>query len=544
MKLYFAKLFLAAALLFAVTVHAQLIDPTFSYTSGFNGDVNSIVVQSNDKILAGGDFTSYNGTTRNRISRLNADGTVDVNFTPGTGFDAEVKTIAVQTDGKIVVGGNFTTCNGTSRNGIARLNADGSLDTDFTPGTGFDEEVDCIVIQADGKILVGGGFTSYNGTTRKYLARLKADGTLDTDFTTNFTFSFHGVQAIVLVTGNKILVGGDFTAYGSISTSYIARLNTDGSLDTGFDSGFGFNAIVNTLVVQSDGKILAGGSFSQYNEVSINRIVRLSADGALDTGFNTGTGFDMDIYTIVLQQDGKIIAGGNFNSYNDITRNGIIRLAAADGSLDTGFDPEDGFYGDVNTIALQTNGKILAGGTFTYYGMTERNHIVRLQTCTAPTVTQAAYPNAFCSNGSAFTLTGGSPAGGTYSGDGVSAGKFDPAAAGDGSHTITYTYTDANACVNTATTDIIVSGVCMDVVSASGGIDLSIYPNPGNGMFTIASLRGTGTLEVYNNVGALVYTAEITDANNTCNLSNLAKGMYTFNLRHEGSLSVQKVILQ
>jgi len=141
------------------------LDSSFNIGTGFNDEVWSIAIQNDDKILCCGSFTSYNGTTRNRIVRLNSDGTLDSSFNIGTGFNSLVLSITIQSDGKILCGGPFTSYNGTTRNRIVRLNSDGTLDSSFNIGTGFNAQVFSIAIQSDGKILCGGSFTSYNGTT-------------------------------------------------------------------------------------------------------------------------------------------------------------------------------------------------------------------------------------------------------------------------------------------------------------------------------------------------------------------------------------------
>jgi uncharacterized delta-60 repeat protein len=164
-------------------------DPTFNPTDrgfgfgdGANGATYTTAIQSDGKIVIGGNFTSYNGTASNYIARLNTDGSLDGGFNPGTGANNYILTTRVQSDGKIIIGGHFTTYNGTARNRIARLNTDGSLDAGFNPGTGADSYIGTTAIQSDGKIIIGGGFTSYNGTARNYIARLNTDGSLDAGF--------------------------------------------------------------------------------------------------------------------------------------------------------------------------------------------------------------------------------------------------------------------------------------------------------------------------------------------------------------------------
>ena len=124
------------------------------------------------RVLVAGNFTAINGISRSYIARLNADGTIDDAFIPGTGANGSIFSVVVQADGKVLVGGNFTLINETSRNSIARLNADGSLDRTFDPGSQSADYVQCIVVQADGKILVGGFFSTFGGASRNSVARL------------------------------------------------------------------------------------------------------------------------------------------------------------------------------------------------------------------------------------------------------------------------------------------------------------------------------------------------------------------------------------
>jgi uncharacterized delta-60 repeat protein len=140
--------------------------PTFVY---------AVAVQSDGKILVGGGFTAFKGANRNGIARLNANGSLDNGFNPGAGTDGSVSSVALQRDGKVLIGGSFTSVNGTNRNNIARLDANGSLDSSFDPGTGADGIVRSIVLQPDGKVLIGDEFTTVNGVVRLQVARLCGD---------------------------------------------------------------------------------------------------------------------------------------------------------------------------------------------------------------------------------------------------------------------------------------------------------------------------------------------------------------------------------
>jgi uncharacterized delta-60 repeat protein len=360
------------------------LDPSFAQTgTGLNGRVDSIAVQSDGKVLVGGFFTSYNGTSTPRLTRLNADGSLDSSFVQtGTGLNSRVNSVAVQSDGKVLVGGNFVSYNGTSTPRLARLNADGSMDSSFAQsGTGLDNFVNSLTVQIDGKVLVGGGFTSYNGTSRSYIARLNSDGSLDSSFAQMATGLSARVYSIAIQGNGKLLVGGGFTSYNGTAVRGIARLNADGSLDSSFEqTGTGLNtSAVYSLTVQSDGKVLVGGNFSSYNGTSRPRIARLNADGSLDSSFApTGTGLNGLVNSVVLQSDGKVLVGGNFTSYNGTSTPRMARLNA-DGSLDSSFAQTGvGLNNEVFSLAVQSDGKILVGGSFNSYNVTSAPRVARL----------------------------------------------------------------------------------------------------------------------------------------------------------------------
>jgi uncharacterized delta-60 repeat protein len=352
------------------------LDGSFDPGTGADGGVFALAVQADGKVLIGGGFSSYNGTERNRIARLNADGGLDDSFDPGTGADGGVFALAVQADGKVLIGGFFTSYNSTERNNIARLNANGSLDSSFDPGTGADGTVRALAVQADGKVLIGGLFTSYNDTGRNRIARLNANGSLDSSFDLG-TGADGGVRALAVQADGKVLIGGFFTSYNGTGRNRIALLNANGSLDSSFDPGSGADGSVVALAVQADGKVLIGGFFTSYSGTGRNRIARLNADGSLDSSFNPGTGANDYVFALAVQADGKVLIVGGFSSYNGTERNGIARLNA-DGSLDTNFKPESGVNGNVFALAVQADGKVLIGGSFTSYNGTGRNGIARL----------------------------------------------------------------------------------------------------------------------------------------------------------------------
>jgi uncharacterized delta-60 repeat protein len=271
------------------TEYTVEIDSNFKIGS-FDGIINTMVQLPDGKILVGGSLDYYN-SPRNLL-RLHPDGSVDLTFnTNNAKINGSVNTIAVQPDGKILIGGTFTKYNQITRNSLARLNPDGSLDLTFDPGKGVNGYVETLLLQPDGKILVTGLFEKYNDVAVPRIVRLNPDGSLDPSFVvaTDIASKLE-VQTIALQPDGKILIAGDFvipTDKGSVRPRII-RLNPDGSLDSTFTPGSGANDVITSIALQPDGKILIGGDFTQYNGVLRNRLARLQPNGSLDPTFDPG----------------------------------------------------------------------------------------------------------------------------------------------------------------------------------------------------------------------------------------------------------------
>ena len=355
-----------------------------------SGLVRNIGIQSNNKILLVGDFYFFNSVSARRIVRLNSDLTLDTDFMTniGTALNSNAISIAIQSDDKILIGGDFTDFNGTSSFRTVRLNANGTMDTAFRANTGgwTNNRVISIAVQSDGKILFGGSFTTFNDATVNRIARLNADGTVDTAFITNIGTGFNSsVNSIAIQSDGKILVGGAYSNFNGTTTTRIVRLNADGTRDATFviEPGFSFGAnnTVNSVAIQSDGKILLGGDFTSFNGVSARRIVRLNADATRDTAFNTntGTGADATVNSVAVQTDGKILLGGSFTTFNDATVNRIVRLNS-DGTRDTAFSTNTGTGANdvIFSIVTQSAGKILLGGLFTVFNALLRFRVARI----------------------------------------------------------------------------------------------------------------------------------------------------------------------
>jgi len=361
-------------------------DVTFSAT-GANNAVYSIGAQANGYILVGGDFTSFNGVTFNRLVRLDAGGALDPAFNIGSGANAAVRALAIYGSGvnagRILVGGFFTNLNGIPRNGIARLDLSGSVDLSWNPGAGADNAVYALAIQPDGRVVVGGAFSQFNGFQRNFISRLATNGLVDVSF--NPGQGANGiVYAVAVQADGKVLAGGDFTTFDGTPRSRIVRLNSDGTVDGSFNPGAGASSTVRSILVQPDSKILVAGSFTNFAGASnlagasYQFVVRLNPDGSVDPNFNpSGAGPDNSVYSMALQSDGKVLLGGDFTRYNGVTRSRFSRLNP-DGTTDATINTGTGANNFVSSIVVQTDEKILLGGGFTQFNGQPRNYIARL----------------------------------------------------------------------------------------------------------------------------------------------------------------------
>jgi uncharacterized delta-60 repeat protein len=203
-----------------------------SFNPGADYDVTCMLVQTDGKIVVGGGFTNLCGQVRNAIGRLDPDGSLDPSFNPAA--DLQVNCLLEQPDGKILVGGDFSYLGGQSRKYLGRLNRDGTLDSAFIPDV--DQGVNSLVLQPDGKLLVGGAFTLLNGQPRACIGRLNTDGTLDNSFNAGVIQpglnAYPTVETVMLQPDGRILLGGFFRSIGAFAVTNLARLNADGTPDT------------------------------------------------------------------------------------------------------------------------------------------------------------------------------------------------------------------------------------------------------------------------------------------------------------------------
>jgi uncharacterized delta-60 repeat protein len=373
---------IAAASLFAAAAHAQTID-AFDPKPGIYP--TTLALQADGKILIAGNFLAVDTSVRERMARLNADGSVDTTFIDPM-IDSEVKAVAVQPDGKILVGGDFDAIGGTGRHSLARLDVDGSLDPTFADPN-LNSAVWSIALQSDGYILVAGDFTfpSSQPYTQTYVARFTSAGVLDTSFHPP-VLCCNVARQIALQADGHVLVGGAFSEVGGASHFYFARFSSSGAWDSTFPSDADLPA-PGAITVAPDGSIYLVGAGTET-------IIKTTAAGALAGGF-TSAQADSSIDSFVLQPNGKIVIAGIFETVGGQPRHGVARLNS-NGTLDTSFG-DVGFNatptqlnGSVYGIAEQYDGKIIAITNATQVDGQARQYMARVVTGDAATSTLTA----------------------------------------------------------------------------------------------------------------------------------------------------------
>ncbi|MEP6904202.1 MAG: hypothetical protein ABJA66_20960, partial [Actinomycetota bacterium] len=349
-------------------LRGELLDPTFGVNglvttdiSGSDDEAHSVVLQPDGKIIVAGRGGRW------AIARYNPDGSLDTTFdadgkvTLPLGGTISATGVFLQTDGKIVVTGTDTTGASNGRYTVARLNATGALDTTFGTGgiattsfgTNYTHAGNAGLLQPDGKIIVAGHLIDFANTSNIEdwaAARFNADGTLDTTFGTggrvviNLNYSDEAFGA-ALQTDGKILIAGLAAPNGSSGNLAIVRLDANGVLDSTFNgngkvlSPFAAS-FARSIAVQPDGKIIAGGSVFSGSRDDFTA-ERYNANGSLDMTFGNGGRVVTVVSSganrannVVLQTDGKFILSGYAAT---TTQQFALARYNADGTLDTTF---------------------------------------------------------------------------------------------------------------------------------------------------------------------------------------------------------------
>ena len=371
------------------------IDSTFNIlgNNGFNNDINDISIGENGELYVLGDYSNIQGVRQYSIAKLNKNGILDKDYGSESVSQRNMYCSLLQNDGKLIIGGDFISYNSIPYRNILRLDANGNLDTTFNVGNGASSDVHTIAEQADGKILIGGEFSSYNSKISRFFARLDSNGELDTTFNMEKGFNRY-IYDVAIQEDEKILVAGDFSSFKDSTIYRLLRLNKNGSLDTTFKAKVleqknEIHSEIRTIAIAPDGKILIGGLFSMVNDTleTTNGIARLLSNGELDTTFHPGVGISLErnqkIYDIEIEKDGKILVGGRFDKFSDSSISGFVRLNE-DGSVNSDLNMEIGFFGNssqrhgIVRKILMADDKIYLAGYFRKYENQNVKHLLKI----------------------------------------------------------------------------------------------------------------------------------------------------------------------
>jgi uncharacterized delta-60 repeat protein len=346
--------------------------------------VDRVFVQDDGDVILGGCWTNPACS----LVRLNFYGNPDASFLcpKATGFDANspghIEDLATHLDGRIAIVGDFRTVNGVTRNGVAWLQPNGALDLTFDPGSGAeDSTARRVVIEPDGRVVIGGWFMRVRGAERRGFARFNPDGTLDSAFDPGLAVGHTArpnVNALVRQSDGRYLVGAD--DWFREGTNCVLRLEPGGGRDPGLQVALQLEPYANrTAAVQPDGRVLVAGSFTSLNGIARPGLARLEQNGLLDSTFAPASDLDLEVWAIAVQSDRRIVVGGLSKRFGGGP--GVFRLEA-DGRMDPGFAGPQvaGPARFVETITLQPDGRILIGGVFTSVGDRSRWGIARLNT--------------------------------------------------------------------------------------------------------------------------------------------------------------------
>ncbi len=388
-SLLFTVLFIVRTALSAQVLN---LDPRFDTGSGTDGQIYAAVMQSDGKVIIAGTFNDYNSTTAYSIARLNIDGSIDGTFQANVGSTFQNSTIydlGLDSNGEIYVVGDFIGY-------VKRINTDGTIDAFSLTGTGLDAIATALEVQADDKIIVGGLFETFDTSTdRDKIARINTDGTLDTGFDpgTGFNPGFYApINDIEIQDDGKILVGGEFTTYNGVSNTYLVRLNSDGSEDNTFTTST--SGYVEDITIQTDNRIVVVGR----NQVSANgRVIRMSADGTVD---DIDKYYSSTLLSVSIKSSGEMFIG----DYEGLK----ILDSSDGSDISSDYLSSGNFEGSpkINAVIFTTTNEVIAVGTFTSFNGLAVNNIARLNECNSLDITSESNNLSVCEGSDpAFTVT-------------------------------------------------------------------------------------------------------------------------------------------
>jgi uncharacterized delta-60 repeat protein len=340
------------------TADASLDAGTGATRAGSPVFVDDLLPLSNGNMVLVGPFDHFNGAVASRIVRLTATGDVDPTFRSGTGADKEIKTIVGLPDGKLLVGGMFSSYDGHAANGLARLNVDGSFDTTFSTAFGLYSDIFNIVVQPDGRILVAGAIDPQSDFGSKGLVRLLPSGAPDASFLPYpgqySVYSYYG-DAVQVQPDGRILIA---PADGKAS---VVRLMPNGGTDASFQANTSSNEHLGTLTsltLLSSGQVLVGGPFRFYSGIADRPLLQLTSTGIVDAAFQPVIQTTGSVSHLVRQADNKLVAAGDFTEVDGQVVKNLVRFNAQ-GGLDATFTSTTEAASGVNDLAIQPDGRLL-----------------------------------------------------------------------------------------------------------------------------------------------------------------------------------------
>ncbi len=373
------------------TVTARILDDDRAGTllpiAQPNGPLSAVEALPQGGALVAGEFTAVDGLPRTGLTRLNPDGSVDPGFLPPTLLaspipqfgvpPAKINCLLSLANGRIVAGGFIGLVNGKPARNLIRMQADGTLDPTFQH-PGMDGAIWTLVEQPDGKILVGGAFDHVGNQSLRGLVRLNPDGSLDSGFSAGFGGTVVFGAAVGLLPEGKLLVGGHFETQNGRAVSELVRLHADGSLDTTFPLlATGASALVTCVSVGPDGRAYVGGYFDLIGGRSIRRLARLKADGSLDLTFRAPQP-NGEVISLVPLPNGQLWVGGMFSNIGGVSRR-YVALLNEDGTVDQTFDGGRGAGDHVWTVSASGDGSLYVGGALRSFNDQPVSHLARLR---------------------------------------------------------------------------------------------------------------------------------------------------------------------
>ena len=331
------------------STNASLFSGSPYNNNSFDGNIYSITKYTSRRILIGGSFSTYNGENSSLLVSIDFDGNIDNTFRVYDNIiHNSIFAIGVDSYDRVIIGGDIDGYGGTYTVGyIMRLNLDGSYDTSFITGTGFDKPVLAIAVQKDNKILIGGDIGDYDGNTIKYIVRLNEDGSLDNSFSCALNAP---VFSIVIDSDDTIIVGGQFTDVGGDTVGRIVRLNPDGRINDDF--GTGANGDIYGLKLDSKRRILACGSFNAFQGANVSNLARILPNNILDVDFFTKNAFDNKIFSVDVDSGDNVFVGGLFLTCNSVSTPGLVKLKESNADIEPGFNVGLGYTANTRVNAV------------------------------------------------------------------------------------------------------------------------------------------------------------------------------------------------